>query len=144
MGCQPCSCRETRALRIRLVEMSIAAELIRLLSRRHRTHILSGQHGDHAFERLIGTSLGLLRLQRGQRVPDTHSGIVRVAEGFGMRASRIHEGLRAQEHGRDAAIFESQNVVHTARHARASIPDSYDHEVTAFGQFVDDGRLGDA
>ena len=75
---------------------------------------------------------------------DTHGLVVRVSIGLGMLAGGIHEGFGAEQHGGDAAVFKGQYIVHTARHARASIADRRHHEVTAFGQFVDDGGLGEA
>ncbi len=77
-------------------------------------------------------------------MPDTHGLVVRVSKGLGMVAGGIHEGLGAEQHSGDATIFKCQHIVHTARHARASIADRCHYEVTAFGQLVDDGGLGDA
>jgi hypothetical protein len=75
---------------------------------------------------------------------NAHGLVSRVAERFGVVTGGIHEGLGAQEHRWDATIFKGQDVVHTARHARASIADRRNDEVAAFGQLIDDGGLRDA
>jgi hypothetical protein len=75
---------------------------------------------------------------------DLHGLVVSIAKGCGVVTSGVHEGLSAQENGGDAAIFKGQHVVHTARHAGASVANRRDDEVAALGQFIDDGRLCDA
>jgi hypothetical protein len=77
-------------------------------------------------------------------MPDAHGLIVRIAKRIGVVTGGIHERLSAQEHCWDATIFKGQDVVHTARHARASIADRRYDEVAAFGQLVDDSGLRDA
>jgi len=75
---------------------------------------------------------------------DAHRLVVRGAEGLGVLAGGVHEGLSAQQDRGDAAIFESQDVVHTARHAGASVADGGDYEVATLGQLIDDSEIGDA
>ena len=75
---------------------------------------------------------------------DAHRLVVRGAEGLGVLAGGVHEGLSAQQDRGDAAIFEGQDVVHTARHAGASIADGGDYEVATLGQRIDVGGVGDA
>lgn len=75
---------------------------------------------------------------------DAHRLVVRGAEGLGVLAGGVHEGLSAQQDRGDAALFEGQDVVHTARHAGASVTDGGDHEVATLGQLIDDGGIGDA
>ena len=69
--------------------------------------------------------------------------VVRIAKRCGMVTGGIHEGLSTQKNRWNATIFKGQDVVHTARHARASVADCGHHEVTALGQLVDDGGLSD-
>lgn len=77
-------------------------------------------------------------------MPDGHGLVIRVAKRCSVVAGRIHEGRSAQENRGNAMLFKGQDVVHTARHARASVADCRHNEVAPFGQLVDDERLGDA
>jgi hypothetical protein len=77
-------------------------------------------------------------------MPDAHGMVIRAPRSLGMLACGVHEGLGAEQDGWDAAIFERQDVVHTTRHARASVADGGDDKVAAVGQFVDQSRLGEA
>jgi hypothetical protein len=77
-------------------------------------------------------------------MPDLHGLVIRIAKRRGVVTGGIHEGLSTQENGWDTTIFKGQDVVHTARHTRASVADRRDDEVAAFGQFVDEGGLGNA
>jgi hypothetical protein len=124
-----------------IVKMRKATLLMRFLSQHQRTPGLSGEDGDHASECLLSTGPRLLRRQRGERMSDLHSLVIRIANRCRVVTGGIHEGLSAQENSRDAAIFQGQDVVHTARHTRASVADRSDDKVAPFGQFVDDGRL---
>ena len=72
---------------------------------------------------------------------DRHGLVISIAKRGGMVTGGIHEGLSAQENRWDATIFQGQDVVHTARHTRASVADRSDNKVAPFGQLVDDGRL---
>jgi hypothetical protein len=114
---------------------------MRFLFQGQRVPGLSGEDGDRASECLISTSPRLLRRQCGERMSDLHSLVIRIAKRCGMVTGGIHEGLSAQENRWDTTIFQGQDVVHTARHTRASISDRSDNKVAPFGQFVDDGWL---
>jgi hypothetical protein len=100
----------------RIVTMRIAVSLVRFLDQRSCTPGLSGQGSNYASECLVGAATRLLSRQRGQGMSDAHDLIVRVAKRFGVVAGGIHEGLGAEEHRWDAAIFEGQDIVHTARY----------------------------
>jgi hypothetical protein len=124
-----------------IVKMRKATLLMRFLSQHQRTPGLSGEDGDHASECLLSAGPRLLRRQRGKGMPDLHSLVIRIAKRCGMVTGGIHEGFSAQENRWDTTIFQGQDVVHTARHTRASISDRSDNKVAPFGQFVDDGWL---
>jgi hypothetical protein len=129
------------SLHMSIVTMRSTTWLMRFLFQGQRTPGLSGEGGDHASECLISAGPRLLRCQRGEWMPDLHSLVIRIAKRCGMVTGGIHEGLSAQENRWDATIFQGQDVVHTARHTRASISDRSDNKVAPFGQFVDDGWL---
>jgi hypothetical protein len=127
------------SLYTRIIEVRRATPLMRFLSQRHRRPSPSGEAGDHASDGLISTRPHLLRRQRGEGMSDLHSLVIRAAKSFGMVTGRIHEGLSAQENRWDATIFKGQDVVHTARHARASVADGSHHEVAPLGHLLHDG-----
>jgi hypothetical protein len=102
---------------------------------------LSSEGSDHASECLLSAGPRLLRRQRGKGMPDLHRLVIRIAKRCSMVTGGIHEGLGAQENRWDTTLFQGQDVVHTARHTRASISDRSDNKVAPFGQFVDDGWL---
>jgi hypothetical protein len=105
---------------------------------------LPGQDFDDLLERVIGPGARFVRLEGGEGMADAHRLIVGIAEGFGVVAGGIHEGFSTQQHSGDAAIFEGQDIVHTARYTGASVADGGDDEIATLGQFVDDGGVGNA
>ena len=70
--------------------------------------------------------------------------VIRTAKRCGMVTGGIHEGLSTQKNRWNATIFKDQDVVHTARHARASVTDRRHNEVAPLGQLVDNGWCRDA
>ena len=129
------------SLDMRIAHMKSVTLLMRFLSQHQRTPGLSGEDGKHPSECFISAGPRLLRRQRGKGMPDLHSLVIRIAKRCRVVTGGIHEGLSAQENRWDTTIFQGQDVVHTARHTRASIPDRSDNKVAPFGQFVDDGWL---
>jgi hypothetical protein len=107
--------------------------LLSRLDRRHSLFDLPGQYFDNMLQCRVGAFLRLLGPQRRQRMSDTHGLVIGIAEDFGMLAGGIHEGLGAEEDGRDATVLEGQDVVHTARHTGASVADSGNDEIAALG-----------
>jgi hypothetical protein len=125
----------------KIAHMKRTTWLMQFLFQGQCTPGLSCEGSDHASECLISAGPRLLRRQRGKGMPDLHSLVIRIAKRCGMVTGGIHEGLSAQENRWDTTIFQGQDVVHTARHTRASISDRSDNKVAPFGQFVDDGWL---
>lgn len=87
------------------------------------------------------------------RMRDINRIVISAAQRTGLRARGSHKFRRRDGHCRDAEVFEFRHIVQTARRARPSIGQGFDHAIAArlpqmfddgFGRGFGEGGLGDA
>jgi hypothetical protein len=88
-----------------------------------------GEPLDDPVERLVGERVNFSVGQELDRGWDVHKAKLGHPEDPCLLQRLVDERLRSDSRRRDAAPLESYQVVHTARHARASVAERLDGEV---------------
>jgi hypothetical protein len=84
----------------------------------------------------LSTRRDFLRGDGCQGMLHRHDTGLRESVSYGVLGGGIHEDFRTQGDSGNTTIFKFDSIVHTARHAGASIPNGDHNKLATAGQFL--------
>ena len=132
-----------RAIAYLLGRVSNPPRLGRCVNKR-RESLVAGQDGYHLAGQTFGPFPQLFPAQVLNGVFGEYGGIIGGAPHLCHSLGGGNEPVGADSGRGQTGLFYVNSVVHTARTARASIPDGYDHRVAVVRQLLNGRRVGRA